>query len=466
MTISYVAAGTSATGNNTSVSPGLPTGAQAGDTIIIVASIRNSGTGTVDLPDDWTSLVEAGNVRVMARIYDGSWSMPTVTFSDGTAGATTIGDSFAVRGADPNLLTILSGTPGTVLSGSAQNIATPGLSIADNGVMVLRIGWKQDDWSSITTPNTYTAGPQTSSTLGNDAAQATFYKIENVTTLGTGSLTVTGGASAISRSIALALRSAPAFTADEQDVWPPRVLLSLTGLAVGDGVAVYRQVGGQRTLVRAGQSDAVVDSSFLVIDAELPFGTPVTYVAVVNDEWEYTAGPSTYTLPGGRVAISDAISGTAAEVVISAWPEKTRSRQSSVFRVGGRNVAVLGPLVGFEADIEIYTETTSARDNLYTVLENATEGVVQIRQPGTKAYDGVDSYVAVLDVTERRHSQDGSDPRRITAMRVVETEAWAPALEARGYTYADLDALYDGLTYADLAVDYATYLDLAQAELE
>ena len=253
-----------------------------------------------------------------------------------------------------------------------------------------------------------------------------------------------------------------ALAATEQDVWPPRVLLSLTGLTVTDAVELYRETGGERTLVRAGTDDSVSDTSFLRVDAELPFGVPVTYVAVVNGADEYTAGPDTYTLPGGKVALSDAISGLAAESVILSWPDKTYDRDASVFRVGGRNVVVSGDLGGFTSTIELLTESTSAVASVMELVAEATEGVVQIRQPG--GYDGVDSYLAVTSATERRWSQDGSDDRRVVALAVTEVEGWAPALEARGFTLQDVADAYDGLTLDDLADDYATLLDLAEAD--
>lgn len=463
MVASYVAAGTSAIGIATSVTPGLPAGAQAGDYIVIVASVRNSGTGTVNLPTNWSDIVDFGNLRVMVRLYDGVWTMPTITFTGATASATTIGQSFAIRGADPNILTILSGTPGTVLNASAQNIATPGITIPDNDALVFRVAWKQDDWTSITTPATYTAGPQDSSTLGDDAAQAIFYKEQDATTLGTGSLTVTGGAAAISRSVVFAFRSEPVFVAAEQSVWPPRVLLTITGLALGDDIELFRSVGGVRTAVRAGSSTDVTDTSFIVVDAELPFGVPVSYVAVVNGTYEYETGATTYTLSGGNVAATDAISGLAAEVKILSWPERAYERRATVFRVGGRNVVVAGDLGQPESTIELYVPDTDAHEALSDLLANATEAIIHIRQPG--GYDGIDSYLAVVRASENRLVLRGSEEARIWVLRVAETEGWASSFEARGYTYADLEAAYTGLTYANLAADYATYLALAQADL-
>ncbi len=255
---------------------------------------------------------------------------------------------------------------------------------------------------------------------------------------------------------------AVAITATVQDVWPPRILITLTGLIVGDGIQLYREVDGVRTAVRAGWSSAVTDTSFARVDAELPFGVPVSYVADVSGV-EYATAAVTHVLPGGKVALTDAITGHAAEVVILAWPDRTFDRKSTTYQVGGRNVVVAGELVQPTGAVELFVETTSARDNLAALLRDATEATVQVRQPG--GYDGVDSYLSVTRLVERRWSQDGTDQRRVFALDVSEVEGWAPTLEASGYSLQDLADVYLGLTLADLAGDYATLLTLAQAEL-
>ena len=252
-----------------------------------------------------------------------------------------------------------------------------------------------------------------------------------------------------------------AITAAEQDVYPPRVLVSVTGLTAGDDVAVYRVVASARTAVRAGTTTDAPGAAWLTVDAEIPFGVPVSYLAVVNGA-ELTTAPVTYTLPGGKVVVSDAVTGQAVEVVIGTWPDKDHGRPATAFVVGGRNVVVSGSLAGFTGQIEFLLQTVSSMENLLQVLRSATQGVVQIRQPG--GYADVDCYVSVLGVRRRRYSQDGSDEKRLVVVDVVEVEPWAPTLQARGFTYGDLQDAYTGGDYADLAGDFATYLDLAQAE--
>lgn len=252
-----------------------------------------------------------------------------------------------------------------------------------------------------------------------------------------------------------------AITATEHPVYPPRVVISLTGLTLGDTVDVYRSVAGNRTLLRAGSTSSSPDTVMRVVDAELPFGVPVTYVAVVEGT-EYTAGPATHTLTGGKVALSDAITGLSAEVCILAAGDLSRTRDAARFRPGGRNVVVSRPLSGRAGAYDLYTETTTAYDNLMALLAAATEAVVQIRQPG--GYAGVDAYLAVDDVTETRWSQDGTDERRIVTIQFAETEAWPDDLAATGFTYQQVEDFYSGLTYADAEGDYATYLEAEVAD--
>lgn len=247
-----------------------------------------------------------------------------------------------------------------------------------------------------------------------------------------------------------------------QAVYPPRVLIAVTGLTLGDAIAVYRIVDGARTALRVSQNDSVSDTSFLVVDAELPFGTPVQYVAQVNGT-DHFSTTNTYTLTGGKVAATDAINALACEVKIIAWDRKGRSRQSSVFQVDGRNIAVLGPLADPESDVTFFLEADAANEQFEQLLDNCTGGVIQLRQPG--GYAGIDGYYAVTQADEVRWSQDGSDPRREWTLHLVEVAQWPTDLPAAAWTLQDIYNHYGPSgTLADLAADYATLLDIALAD--
>lgn len=457
-TITFVGAGAAVTGNNASITPPVHVSTAAGDLVVILATIRNSGTGTVNTPAGWSALATFGNETLLGRFWVAGDTAPLITFAGGVANADTTAHAATWRGVSREAL----GATATQLNAVPDaNIAYPALVVAKDRYVALIALWKQSVIAAPATPGGFTAIGLASSAAGDDAGHTWYYQIQTTATSVSNAFPVfITGPAAISRAIVLTLKPAATFTATPQVVYPPRVLLSLTDLTLGDAVQLYRSVSGVRTLVRAGTSAAVTDPSFLRVDAELPFGVPVTYVAVVNGI-EYTVGPTTYTLTGGKVALSDAVAGTSAEVVILAWPEKNLDRAFTRFRVGGRNVVVSGDLMSAPSDVSLFVTASSSVDNVLDLLDSATQGIIQVRQPG--GYDGVDAYWAVLGVTVRRFSQDGSDQRRTIVLTVVEVEGWAPTLQSATYTYADLETAYTGLTYANLNADYATYLLLAQA---
>lgn len=460
MTITFVGAGAAATGNNAvTLAPALHASTAPGDLVVVLASIR--GTAATLAVAGWTRLVGIENFAAYAKIAAVSEPAPTVTFTGGAAGDDNIAQCATWRGTESSVAGILAVIQ---TNGSAQNVAYPAVTVPAVNHTVVVAGWKQDDstgWAAIAG---YTEIGESNPTTGNDASMAWDYQIQTTATnLSASSFTVTGGLSAVSKALTLLIRPAAAIAVTAQDSFPPRTLVSVTGLTLGDDVAVYRQVAGMRTLLRAGSGTDVLDPSFLVVDAELPFGVAVSYVAVVNSFAEYATAATTYVLPGLKVVVSDAIGGTAAETVILSWPTKTRDTNSTVYRAGARNIVVSGPIGQFESTIDFFVETSSAAANLRTVIDTATSNTLQLRQAG--GYTDVDCYLTVLKADEQRWSQDGSDPRRVFSVDVAEVSGWASSLEARGFTLQDIADFYGTTgTLQDIADDFATLLDIAQAD--
>ena len=200
-TAALVAVGAAATANNASVSPALPAGTADGDTLLMLASIRSSGAGTVVAPLGWKALATSGNVALLGKIASSGEVAPTVTFTGGSAGDDTIAQIAGFR----NLpLSVFASA--AQLNASAQNVAFPALTVPLNNGLVLVIGWKQDDSTGYAALAGMTELGEANPTAGNDASQAWDYVLQGAAAnVAASSLVVTGGASAISRGLTVAI---------------------------------------------------------------------------------------------------------------------------------------------------------------------------------------------------------------------------------------------------------------------
>lgn len=216
-TITYGAVGTATHASNASVTPGIPASVAAGNLLVVLAAIRNSGTGVPDTPSGYTRLPVFGvadNVQLFAKVAVGGDSAPAITFTGGVANATTSAQMIRIAGAfSTPAECFVSGQ--ALLNSSAQDIAYPGLPLEEpvmataiHNAIVIYVGWKQDDWTSVATISGATEIAEASSTTGDDQALVWDYVIQTTATdIREGSFTVTGGASAISRGAVFAIRS-------------------------------------------------------------------------------------------------------------------------------------------------------------------------------------------------------------------------------------------------------------------
>lgn len=235
----FVAAGTAAHGDNASVVPGLPAGLAEGDEMFMFAAIRNTTGGAVTTPAGWTSVMEltSGNSEVFRKTAGASESAPTVSFTGGAAGDTTSAQICAFRGLSSTRVTFSSAQSNS----SAQDITYPSLTMLGvdgetDDCVVLLVAWKQDDWTSVAPPSGFTEIGEPSSTTGNDQGLYWAYQIQtHRADIKGGTITVTGGASAISRARLVAYAGLQTFTVAAR---------SVNGVvkahSAGDEVQVYR----------------------------------------------------------------------------------------------------------------------------------------------------------------------------------------------------------------------------------
>lgn len=215
---SYVAAGTAQTGNNTSLTPPHPAGLAVGDTKLILASIRNSGTGTVSAPAGWTPVATSGNFTMLSRVHQSGDTAPLVTFAGGAAGEDTLAQMIAIRGSQSFANVIR-----TQLNGVAQDVSGAGATFVSACIMFTCI-WKQDDYTSSSTPGSGVKIAEIVSTAGNDAGMSWSYNLVGTGLIGTPvnpwPMTITGGATAISRSMLVMIGPADYTGTDTASVLP------------------------------------------------------------------------------------------------------------------------------------------------------------------------------------------------------------------------------------------------------
>lgn len=239
-TAAFIAAGTlatSASGGDTT--PGLPAGMtpDVGHLMLAWVTVRNSGVGTVDEHGTWDTLVDipGANVKLFAKYYETGDAAPTFGYTGEVANAVSMARIFAFSGLSKSFASGTKPVPAaaTQLNSSAQNIAYPAMTVNRTGSVGLIFAWKQDDWTSVAPPSGYTEISDDPTTSGDDAGIAAYYKLSE-SSAAAGSLVVTGGASAISRAVVLALRPLKTATVTRG------IASTATSAAVGAEVHVWR----------------------------------------------------------------------------------------------------------------------------------------------------------------------------------------------------------------------------------
>lgn len=483
MSISYIAVGALSQAA-TSITPAFPAGATVGRLGILQLVSGHPDDSIPSTPSGWT-LVDSfsggggtfgsgtGPRRLtwFARVLTGTESAPTTALPTGTgsviagrihvlsrsagtgwrwavsSGEDTIsGTSFSVTAA--TALTWATG--GFALIGYALPVSTASLTaeaITATGITYGTVTEQADD--QITSGNAGRLGAATASVTAGSGTQAP--------TLAATAAAATTGVAAVLR-----IREATAdMEATAQSVFPPRNLISATGLLADDIVTVtlQRQVGNTLTAVRAAtQVDVTGLDAFLRIDAEQPFGVAHEYLATLTDvnglQWSIYSSTITSTVTSD--VVSDAVRGVGAAVKIEAPLEKSRDRDSTTFNVGGRLVVLGRPRSAPSLTITVRTETDEAGDALNDVLDNATEGVFLLRkQVSLTRLDG--TYALISD----KEAPNWYDEYTWFTLESVKTEGWPDSMEAAGFTLQDIADNFTSLQDLADAFTPGTLLDIA-----
>lgn len=193
--VSFVATGAGVTGNNSSLVANVPGGGTTGnDLILLLAAIRNVA-GRPNTPTGYTLLYDMGNMRLFGKVHSGSESNPTVSFTGGVANA----DTLAMTASFRNVQLVVKKFATPSVNPAAQNITFPELVTLGRRSLLLYMGTKQDDWTSVDQLSFAVEIGELVSTAGDDAGMVwdRLYPVDVVDSA-VGAFTVNGGTSATS----------------------------------------------------------------------------------------------------------------------------------------------------------------------------------------------------------------------------------------------------------------------------
>ncbi|HEY9251765.1 MAG TPA: hypothetical protein VIP06_03820 [Nocardioides sp.] len=483
MTISYGAVGALATAT-ASITPAMPTGVAADQLAVLQVVSAHTNDSIPSTPSGWTLVGSASGgggtygagtgprrLTFFTRVLLGGDAAPTTALPAGDANSLLAGRVFRLSrsaGAgwrwgmafaeDTSSGTGFSAVSAATLTWAAGDFAMLGYALP---VSTSALSAEAITASGVTF-GTVTEQADDSVTTGHDAR------------FGTATASVSSGSGTVAPTVAATLSSAAtgeagvlrireasaAIAATAQNVFPPRNLVSITGMLAENIVTatIYRQIGSSRTALRAASAVDVTGTDVLLrVDGEQPFGVAVSYVAVLTDvngaQWEATSGSLTSTVTSD--VISDAITGIGAEVRLQSTSPKKRDRDSTQHNVNGRIVTVSRPRSSASFTISLQTESDSASDDLNAVLGSATEGTILLRHhTSLTRLDG--HYAASADEEDPLYYS----PITNWSMEATETDPWPDVLEAAGFTLQDIA---DNVTsLQDLATAFpGTLLDIA-----
>lgn len=481
MTISYVATGTvvAATG---SVSPPYPAGVQANDLAIITCVSGHPSGSIPTTPAGWEPVKQVSGVTgayasnagpralsFFARVLSGGDPVPVINIATGAGsviGAATlalrrsagngwrysaaIGEvTVAVTGLSAAASEPLTFAPGDFeVLGYALPVSTASISaesIAATGVTFSARTQRAN--SQISAGNNVRLGIATATVTAGSGS-----------TLTPPTVGATVSAASIGMVGALRVREATAtIVATVQNADPPRNEVAINNLLPEEIVntTVERIVGDATAFLRGATAvDTTGDNALVRVDAEMPFGGPVSYRAtlidILGDTWQISSNSVSSDII--NEILSDATTGLGVACQIISWTDRRYVRESTDFNVSGRIVVVSGPQPSPTSTIVLFTGTTADRNAMLALLATATNGTVQIRthataicldDPGYDSHAQVDSYLQIKSTVLER-SGKFRYPQRNWEIEVVETEPWPLAIEARGFTLQDIADYFAG----------------------
>lgn len=201
--------GPPASGNNAAITPGLPADVQVGD-LMLVSVYSRMTSGSLAVTSGWTeainSIDSSGALAVWYRFYQAGDTAPTITPTGGSNGDTIIGQVGAWWGIASSLPLIRD--LGVSDNTSQQNIGPitgdASTSAVAGGDVVIVVGGKASDWTSVANITNFARLGATASALGNKAGLVWDYTVpSSAEAVSDKTFVVTGGSSAVGKGVQL-----------------------------------------------------------------------------------------------------------------------------------------------------------------------------------------------------------------------------------------------------------------------
>lgn len=203
---------------NAAATPGAPSGVVAGDQLFMFVGCSDTGL-TMPSVTGWGQVATLTHGMLYGRVADGTADdTPTVTVSGIGAGDVLIAQIARWSGVLETTGSSDLGAVGTNQgNASAQNIATPGLTVEHDCSVVLALAMKLDDWTSVAGPAAFTEIGEPDHTNGFGLWWG--YSIQSDrSSIQPDTITVTGGSAAVSRARVIAVRGLQTMTVSARAV--------------------------------------------------------------------------------------------------------------------------------------------------------------------------------------------------------------------------------------------------------
>ncbi len=191
-------AGTYTTGNNATLNPPLP-GAVVNGAVMLLFVTHANTAATITTPSGWTRILSgASHMAMFYRTMAPGVTAPSVAFSGGAAGDSCSAHIRAWTNAD---------TPQHVAlqtNASAQNVAYPGATLAQDGIAWVMHMWKASSFTSgATAPALFGDAQGGSNAAGANSESNLTWRTDataNIRTITSGTSAYTGGSAAVSKA--------------------------------------------------------------------------------------------------------------------------------------------------------------------------------------------------------------------------------------------------------------------------